>query len=425
MSSTSVQDNLPIEALARPTMRLRETTLPRMVVGVTSAQTCLVLTGRLQALSEAGFEVTLISSPGNLLWETAAMEGVAACPIRMVRGISPVADFRSFLAILNLLWRRQPAITDFSTPKAGLLGNAAAWMVRVPHRVYTLRGLKLEGSRGWRRHLLLWSERLAAGCAHTVLCNSPSLRDAARALKIAAPEKLRILGDGSSNGVDTKRFAPGASSVRQNLGIPEDGLVIGFVGRLTCDKGVPELLVAFHAVLREYPQCWLVLVGWFDRSEDALDRRWREHIGDHPRIRHTGFVNDTARYYRAMDIFILPTHREGFPNVVLEAAACGLPVITTESTGARDAVIPEVTGLLIPPRYPMAIAEAALQLIEDVSKRKRMGEAARRWVLERYSQERVLGLATEFYLDMVRGTVSAGLDRASTESQSPISGRAF
>jgi glycosyltransferase involved in cell wall biosynthesis len=370
---------------------------PRMVVGVTSAQTCLVLAGRLRALRLAGFDVTLVSSPGELLTQRAEAEGVEAVAVRMRRGIAPLADIWSLVCLLWLLLRRRPAITDFSTPKAGLLGNLAAWALRVPHRVYTLRGLKLESASGGKRALLLWSERLAARCAHVVLCNSESLRSAALVLRLAPAEKLRLLGVGSSNGVDTERFSPGGSAVRRSLGIPERDLVLGFAGRLTTDKGIPELLVAFEEIARVEPACWLLLVGWFDAAEDALEARWRVKIGEHARIRHTGFVPDVAPYYRAMDLLVLPTHREGFPNVALEAASCGLPVITTESTGARDAVLAEVTGLLIPPGNSEAIAEAALSLTKNAAARRRMGAAARAWAVERYSHEQVLGLAVEFY----------------------------
>jgi glycosyltransferase involved in cell wall biosynthesis len=379
-------------------------------VGVTSAQTCLVLTGRLRALHLTGFRVVLVASPGALLTRTAEVEGVGAHPLAMSRGIAPLSDLRSLLNLCFCLIRQRPAVTDFSTPKAGLLGNLAAWALRVPHRVYTLRGLKLESSKGWKRRLLLASERTAASCAHVVLCNSVSLRNEARVLKIAPEHKLHLLGEGSSNGVDTKRFSPeseanhpsAGQTLRRQLGIQAGDSVLGFVGRLTADKGIPELLVAFDAILRAEPHCWLLLVGWFDASEDALHPRWRAHIAAHARIRHVGFVDDTAPYYRAMDLLILPTHREGFPNVVLEAASSGVAVITTESTGARDAVVPEVTGILIPPGHPPAIVESALQLIRDPERRLRMGRAARAWVLERYSQALVLALATEFYLNLMR-----------------------
>lgn len=402
MTATISQDNSlsDLPGFERP-LNVTDERL-RLVVGVTSDQTCLVLRGRLRALRLAGFDVTLISAPGASLSRLAEEEGVKTCPLPMRRGISPAADLISFLSVCWILYRLRPLITDFSTPKAGLLGNVAAWALRVPHRVYTLRGLKLEGSRGKKRELLLWSERVSAWCADVVMCNSESLLGAARVLQIAPEGKLRLLGDGSSNGVDAERFSPGKSDVRARLGIPEDGLVLGFVGRLTKDKGVPELLVAFREILRVEPRCWLLLVGWFDQAEDALEERWRRHIANHPQIRHTGFVVDTVPYYRAMDLFVLPTHREGFPNVALEAAACGLAVITTDSTGARNAVVPEVTGVVIPPGVPEAITEAVIGLFRDEVKRKRFGKAGREWVLERYTRERVLGLAVEFYRGLMK-----------------------
>ncbi|WP_263357812.1 glycosyltransferase family 4 protein [Acidicapsa ligni] len=381
---------------ARPAMPLL-----RMVVGVTSAQTCLVLTGRLGALRRAGLEVTLVSSPGELLDRTAESEGVAAHSIQTQRGIAPISDLLSFFRVLIFLARVKPLITDFSTPKMGLLGNVAAWMLRVPHRVYTLRGLKLESSRGWKRSVLLRSERLAAWCAHVVLCNSESLLSEAQLLGVAPKRKLHVLGNGSSNGVDTDRFSPGVSSIRGELGIAKRDVVLGFVGRLTRDKGVPELLIAFDAVLGREPDCWLLLVGWFDAAEDALEERWRERIAGHPRILHVGFVADTASYYRAMDMLILPTHREGFPNVVLEAAASGLPVISTECTGARDAVLPQVTGLLVPPRDVRAIGDAILALVQDSEMRLRMGAAGRNWVMRGFSRDRVLELAVRFYQELL------------------------
>jgi glycosyltransferase involved in cell wall biosynthesis len=374
---------------------------PCLIIGVTSDQTCLVLRGRLRALRVAGFRVILISAAGESLTRIATEEGVTALPVAMRRGIAPLADLISLVRLCAILWRLRPAITDFSTPKAGFLGNVAAWMLGVPHRVYTLRGLKLEGAHGSKRRLLLASERIAAWCAHAVLCNSTSLRAAARGLRIAPESKLRLLGDGSSNGVDTERFSPGTSKARSDLGFGSDDFVIGFVGRLTGDKGIPELIAAFDSATRIEKHCWLLLVGWFDQAEDALDAKLRQRIVNHPRIRCTGFVIDTVPYYRAMDLFVLPTHREGFPNVALEASACGLAVITTESTGARDAVVPEVTGLLIPPGNSPAIRDAILHLLRNPEKLRRFGAAGRAWVLERYTRERVLGLAAQFYRDLL------------------------
>lgn len=370
---------------------------PRMVVGVTHPQTCLILTGRLRALREAGFRVTLICSPGELLTQTAKDAGVDAKAIQMSRQISPGKDLLSLWRLWRALRRLRPEVVEFSTPKAGLLGTLAAWLARVPNRIYFLRGLKLETASGVKRWILLTAERVAAVAANLVLCNSDSLRAEALKLRVAKAAKIRVLGDGSSAGVDLLRFSPGNSKVREDLSIAEAAHVVGFVGRLTRDKGLPELITAFEEILRAQPDTHLLLVGWFDAAEDALDSELMNEIKTHPQIHVTGMVADTAPYYRAMDLMVLPTWREGFPNVVLEAAACGLPVITTLSTGARDAVVPEVTGLLIPPGYPQAISEAVLKLLGNANRRRELGRAAREWVSKHYSTEKVLGENTEFY----------------------------
>jgi glycosyltransferase involved in cell wall biosynthesis len=383
------------------TQRQCRSSRPRIVVGITSAQTCLILAERLRTLREAGFHVTLVSSPGPLLARMAAEERVECVAIPMRREISLLADMVALLRLWWLLFRLKPDMTEFSTPKAGLLGSIAAMLCRVPTRVYLLRGLKLETSAGIKRRILLEAEKLASACSHAVLCNSDSLRSEALALGIASERKLRLLGSGSSNGVDVERFQPGPCNLRSQLGIPRNAKVIGFVGRLTRDKGLPELIEAFDAILAAKPETHLLLVGWFDAAEDALGREWRSRIQKNPRIHMTGFVADTAPYYRMMDVMVLPTWREGFPNVILEAAATGIPVVTTLCTGSRDSVVPEVTGLLIPPGYPVAIEESVLQLLRNPERRFRMGRAARAWVLEHYVNGQVLGRTVLFYKSLM------------------------
>lgn len=372
----------------------------RMVIGITHSQTCLVMKGRLRALREAGFDVTLVSSPGPLLEKLSFFEGVTARPVSMAREIDLVRDFISLFRLWRMLHQVRPEVVEFSTPKAGLLGMIAASLARVPHRVYLLRGLKLETATGWERTLLWGAERLASACSQAVLCTSPSVKEMAQVLRIAPPQKLHVLGNGSSTGVDIDHFCPGGSAVREEFKIASDAHVIGFVGRLTRDKGVPELVEAFRAILDAIPNTYLLLVGWFDEAEDALDFKLRNGIMEHPRIVCTGLVEDTAPYYRAMDVMVLPTRREGFPNAVLEASASGVAVITTLATGARDAVIPGVTGLLIPAGTPEALAEAAVELLRDDELRKKMGSAGRAWVSERFSRARVLGQNVKFFQEL-------------------------
>jgi glycosyltransferase involved in cell wall biosynthesis len=241
-----------------------------------------------------------------------------------------------------------------------------------------------------------------------VLCNSESLRARARKLSIASAAKLLVLGEGSSKGVNPVRFSPGESAVRARLGWSDSAPVLGYVGRFTRDKGVPELVEAFDAILLAEPRARLLMVGWFDRSEDALDASLRNRIENHPHIRCTGMVEDTAPYYRAMNVMVLPTWREGFPNAVLEAQATGIPVVTTFSTGARDSVVPEVTGLLIPPGSPLAICEAVLGLLRHPEQQRRMGAAARYWVGKHYGETRVLRDVADFYRKFMVSADSVG-----------------
>jgi glycosyltransferase involved in cell wall biosynthesis len=320
-------------------------------------------------------------------------------PIR--RGIALLADAISVFRLWRTLRHLAPALTEFSTPKAGLLGNIAACLCAVPARVYFLRGLRFETARGLRRQLLKSTERLAAACAHVVVCNSESLRRKGCSLGLAPENKLRVIAAGSSNGVDTTRFAPGPDTVREGLGIAAGTQVIGYVGRLTRDKGIPELLDAFDQLLTSLPNTVLLLVGWFDESEDALTALHRVRIETHSRIVCTGFVPDTAPYYRAMDLLVLPTWREGFPNVALEAAASGVPVISTLATGARDAVLSGVTGLLVPPGDSYTLGEVMMILLQHPRPRLAMGEAARRWVTQEFMDSSVLGQTVAFYRQLL------------------------
>ena len=376
--------------------------VPHILVGVTSAQTCILLPARSRALRDAGFRVSIVSGPGELSAGTKRVSGVMAHVVPMARGIELFADFIAFCRIWQLIRRLRPDIVEFSTPKAGLLGNIAAWIRRVPVRVYFLRGLRLETATGLMRIVLLWSEKIAAACAHVVVANSRSLGNRAHELGISNGNKTMMLGEGSSNGVDAVRFSPGSSSVRDELAIPAKAQVIGFVGRLTTDKGVPELLEAFVKVLRHRRECCLLLVGWFDAAADALGRGLRERIEGHPQIVCTGYVADAAPYYRAMDLMVLPSWREGFPNVVLEAAASGVPVIATTCTGSCDAVVPEVTGVLVAPGNPDAIAEAALRLLGDDQLRGRMAGAARKWAVEHFDEQHVLAMTVQFYQELLK-----------------------
>ncbi len=360
---------------------------PRVLIAVTSPLACIFYRGVLGHLKGAGFEPTILSSPGSLLETVSAHEGVAHCAIPMKREIGLLRDTRALWKIYRTLRRLQPKIVDASTPKAGLLTGLAAWLARVPCRVYTLRGLRLETATGFKRAVLRFAEWTACACAHRVVCVSPSLRARAIGLGLVLPGKSTVLAKGSQ-GVDLKRFSPqprtcpAAENLRQTLGIPAGVPVLGFVGRFVRDKGIGELVDAFRELRGSYPELRLLLVGDFEDG-DPVEAKARRVIESDPAIVRPGFVPDAAPYYALMDVLVLPTYREGFPGVPLEAQASAVPVVTTAATGAIDSVVNGVTGLIVPVGDAKCLAAAIGKLLEDPDLRMRMGKAGR----ERMEQE--------------------------------------
>ncbi len=363
---------------------------PRLLVAVTVPTTAAaLLTGQLRWCREQGFDVHLVSSPGPTLDDVGRRENVPVHPVPMPRDIDLRADARALLQLVALMVRLRPDVVSAGTPKAGLLVGLAAALTGVPRRVYLLRGLRLEGARGCRRALLWLLERTACRAAHLVICVSPSLRNEAVAQRVVPRGRTRVIGHGSSNGVDPARFAPSpdrdaaATRLRHNLGIAPDQLVVGFVGRLHPDKGLAELLAA-HALLQQQMPTGpaLLVVGDLDGTHREEKRAAGTGSGgtgldQQPQVHVLGHIEDPAHCYRAIDVLALPTRREGFPNVVLEAACAEVPAVTTDATGAVDAVLTGVTGTVVPTRDAPALAAALRTLLEDPEQRLAMGRAAR------------------------------------------------
>jgi glycosyltransferase involved in cell wall biosynthesis len=347
-----------------------------------------LLRGQLAYLREQGYDVVLVSSPGSLLDAVGHREGVRTVGVPMSRAISPRGDLRSFAALMRLYRAERPEISMVGTPKAGLLAGIAALLTGVPRRVYLLRGLRLETSRGLQRAVLWACERIAAASAHQVLCVSRSLRDEARALRILGRGKGTVLGAGGSNGVRVPETLPSVGDVverRRALGLEPTDLVFGYVGRITPDKGVRELLAAFATVSARLPEALLVVAG--NDEGDDVDTETLGALRNHPRVRFLGWLDDPAMLYPVLDVFVLPTYREGLPTVCLEAGAAAVPVVTTDATGARDAVIDGETGLCVPARDARSLADAMLLLADDGDLRRAMGAAGRRFVLQNFTNE--------------------------------------
>ncbi len=385
----------------------------RQITHVTTVPMSLrFLRGQAAFLRGRGFDLAAVSSPGPELEPFGEEEHVPVRAVPMSRQISPLADVASLRRLRAALRALRPNLVHAHTPKGGLLGMAAAASLRVPRRIYHIRGLPLMGATGRRRALLLRAERTAARLAHRVLCVSHSLRDIVIAENICPPEKVVVLAGGSGNGVDAAgrfnpdRLPPGTrEDTRATHGIPADALVIGFVGRIVGDKGVRELLSAFASLRGRFANAHLLVVGPAE-ERDALPPDALDHLKTGQRVHWLGAAWETPPLYAAMDVVALPSYREGFPNVPLEAAAMGLPCVVTNVPGCVDAVAHDVTGLHVPPRDADALACALAAYVEDAGLRRRHGAAGRERVCRSFRQEVIWQALAEAYEAMFEGGTS-------------------
>lgn len=361
------------------------------------------LAGRPGYLRRHGFDVHALASPGPDLDAFGAREDVPVHPVPMLRQISPFRDLVALYRLAGVLRVIDPSIVHAGTPKGGLLGMLSAWLSRVPVRVYTIYGFPHMTESGLKRLLLLWSERVSCRLAHQVYSVSHSIRQVAISDRICSPDRISVLGGGSINGVDAwsafnpdRIAADGLRSLRQFLGIPEGAPVIAFVGRIARDKGIAELLAAWNIVRARHRSAHMMLVGDMDERDPAARAGLRAQDDD-DRLHLPGHVGNVAEMLAMADIIVLPTYREGFPNVLLEAAAMAKPVVATLIPGCIDAVADGVTGTLVPPKDATALAGAIDRYLTDPELRARHGQAGRERVLRDFRQEDIWeALHTEY-----------------------------
>ncbi|MGI6079107.1 MAG: glycosyltransferase family 4 protein, partial [Fastidiosipilaceae bacterium] len=337
----------------------------------TVPQSLAFVQGQVGYMQARGFRVYAISSPGPRLEPFGRETGVTTHAIEMPRRITPLQDLRALARLWRLLRRLRPTIVHAHTPKGGLLGMVAAWLARIPVRIYHVHGLPLMTAEGLKRSVLTWSERVSCACAHQVLCVSTSVQRAAIDLKLCRNQKISVLASGTINGVDaTNRFNPATlpettrAEMRFAWGIAADAHVIGFAGRIVHDKGIDDLVTAWEQLKAVNPGVHLVLAGVFE-SQDPVTDTTRTVLQADPDIHLLGHVTNMPAFYQGLDLLVLPTHREGFPYVPMEASAMALPVVATNIPGCVDAVIDGVTGTLVPPRDPAALAEAIARYLDD------------------------------------------------------------
>ncbi len=321
--------------------------------------------------------------------------------VPMGRRITPVRDAVAVLRLWRALVRVEADIVDGHTPKAGLLAMVAARAAGVPVRIYHLHGLRYVTTSGILRRFLRLTERIAAAAATRVISVSHSNATVAVDEGLVARAKMRVILGGSINGVDSERFRPPASAeargaARAALGIPPDARVVGFVGRLAREKGLAELASAWRELREELPDLRLLLVGPHE-PHDPLPPALERELRTDGRVLLTGPADDTPRFYSAMDIVALPTYREGFPVVPLEAAASGIPVVATRVPGCTDAIVDGVTGTLVPRYDARALAQALRTYLLDGELRRRHGAAARDRAVRDFDQRRLWAALRDEY----------------------------
>ena len=359
-------------------------------------------------LGGQGFETVAVSSPGAKLDEFHAWAGVPVHAVEMKRRISPLRDLPALVRLWRLIRRYRPALVHAHTPKAGLLGMMAAWLALVKVRVYTIHGLPLMTRTGWQFHVLRLAETLACRLATSVYCVSASVRQVVLDLGICPEVKVRTLGYGSCSGVDLHRFDPAVrgpaerARVRTQYGVPQDALLVGFIGRIVRDKGIRELAAAWQRLRVEFPNLHLLCCGEFE-PQDPVPEEVRECLRSDPRVHFTdGFVADMPPVYAALDVCVLPTYREGLPTVALECAAMEIPLVATRIPGCIDAISDGVTGVLVEARSAEGLSSAIARLLRDPRLGKEMGRAAREFVRARFSEEIVFVSVLDEYRRLLR-----------------------
>ncbi|MGO9571511.1 MAG: glycosyltransferase family 4 protein [Desulfomonilaceae bacterium] len=352
----------------------------------------MFFSGQIAFLSRRGFEFIGVSSPGAELDEFSRTEGVPVHAVPMTRGISPAADLISLIRLWRLFRRIQPDIVHGSTAKAGLLSMVAATLAGVPIRVYTLHGLMIEIREGVARKLLKGMEWIACHCAGQVLAVSRSVADTVVSEGLCPSHKIKILANGSANGVDAeKKYNPkrideaDRNLYRQELNLGSGAIVIGYVGRLVRDKGIVELASAWTRLRNQSEDTYLLMIGP-PESHNPVPPDVLNGLRQDLRVRMIDFVpkEEMPHYYAIMDMVVLPTYREGLPTVVLEASAMGLPVVASEVTGCVDAVLDGVTGTLVAPRDIESLTTAVHTYLENPELRQTHGRAGRERMLREF-----------------------------------------
>ena len=367
----------------------------------------VLLKGQLRFMASNGFDVKGVSSEGEELREVHENEGIVMEAINMSRKITPFQDLKSLWEMWNFLRKEKPQIVHTHTPKAGIIGMLAARLAGVPHRLHTVAGLPLMEATGIKRKILNFVEKLTYSSATRVYPNSKGLYDFILQNNFTQSNKLKIIANGSSNGIDTAFFSPDQVTeiervtLIEKLNIQPDDFVFVFVGRIVSDKGINELIKAFSelqaAENNEPAGIKLLLVGGLENDLDPLNPETLAEINQNKDIISVGFQQDVRSFFAIADALVFPSYREGFPNVVMQAGAMGLPSIVSDINGCNEIIIEGENGLIIPSKNVEKLKEKMLTLAKDKNLYTKLKGNSRRMIENRYEQSVVWNALLEEY----------------------------
>ena len=366
----------------------------------------VLLKGQLRFMASNGFDVKGVSSEGEELREVHENEGIVMEAINMSRKITPFQDLKSLWEMWNFLRKEKPQIVHTHTPKAGIIGMLAARLAGVPHRLHTVAGLPLMEATGIKRKILNFVEKLTYSSATRVYPNSKGLYDFILQNNFTQSNKLKIIANGSSNGIDTTFFSPDQVTeiekvtLREKLNIQPDDFVFVFVGRIVSDKGINELIKAFselQTVENKPAGIKLLLVGGLENDLDPLNPETLAEINQNKDIISVGFQQDVRSFFAIADALVFPSYREGFPNVVMQAGAMGLPSIVSDINGCNEIIIEGENGLIIPSKNVEKLKEKMLTLAKDKNLYTKLKGNSRRMIENRYEQSVVWNALLEEY----------------------------
>jgi glycosyltransferase involved in cell wall biosynthesis len=374
------------------------------VIGTIDVSMKYLLLNQMLYLVGQGYDVTAFSSPGPLIADVEAA-GIPHVPIPLTRKFSPLADLAALWRLSRTLRRGRFTVVHTHTPKAALLGQYAAALARVPVRVHTIHGLYFPGHmKPSRRWLYVLLERVTMIFSHMNLSQNPEDVPVVIREKVCPPERVRLLG----NGIDVGAFDPESHpperrrATRASLGLSASDKVVGVVARFVAEKGYRELLQAAKMISGVMPEARFLFIGAVEpQKADALNPAVIDEMGLGGVVKFLGHRDDVAELYAVMDVLALPSHREGFPRAPMEAASMGVPAVATNIRGCRQTVDDKVTGLLVPPRDPEALAAALLDLLRDDEKRTAFGRAAREKALAEFDERVVFRRVVSAYEDLL------------------------